>query len=74
MGMHPPKVETFDVVAHTSTDPKGVLRAACTTGLLDAGTGAHAVQRAMTAVDGIATHDHDLDAWLRSQGMPVTWR
>jgi len=25
-------------------------------------------------VDGIASHNHDLDAWLRSVGMPVTWR
>jgi len=167
MGMHPPKVETFDLAAHTNTDPKGVLRAvdvyqvrpwglylarpadhhqfhyieswllpalglratifhstpaherdqdryvdvgeytrdgdvwrgtdhyldlvvrtgrdtrmldtdellaACTAGLLDGGTGELAVRRAMTAVDGIATHGHDLDAWLRSQGMPVTWR
>ncbi|MGZ4561457.1 MAG: hypothetical protein ACXVXJ_10915, partial [Mycobacteriaceae bacterium] len=27
MGMHPPKVETFDVAAGTNTDPKGIVRA-----------------------------------------------
>lgn len=26
MGMHPPKVELFDVAARTNTDPKGVVR------------------------------------------------
>ena len=165
--MHPPKVETFDVAAHTNTDPKGFLRAvdtyevrpwglylarpadhaqfdylqswllpslglratifhftpgherdqdryvdigeyvrdgdlwrgtdhyldlvvrtgrdtemldtdellsAARAGLLDAATSELAVRRAMTAVDGIAVHRHDLDAWLGSLGMPVTWR
>jgi predicted RNA-binding protein associated with RNAse of E/G family len=167
MGMHPPKVETFDVAAGTNTDPKGIVRAVDTyevhpwglymarasdhkqfcyleswllprlglratifhftpgnerdqdryvdigeythqgqlwhgtdhyldlvvqTGrgttlldtdellaaraanLLDAPTTERAVHRTMTAVDGIAAHGHDLDAWLRSEGMPVTWR
>ena len=33
-----------------------------------------AVQRAVAAVDGIAAHGHDMDAWLASKGMPVSWR
>ncbi|MEO9222009.1 MAG: DUF402 domain-containing protein [Mycobacteriaceae bacterium] len=165
--MHPPKFETFDVAAHTNTDPKGFLRpvdayevcpwglylarpadhaqfdylqswllpslglratifhftpgherdqdryvdigeyvrdgdlwqgtdhyldlvvrtgrdtqmldtdellAAGRAGLLDAATSELAISRAVTAVDGIAVHGHDLDAWLGSLGMPVTWR
>ena len=50
------------------------LLAACSDGLLDPPACASAIHRAMTAVDGIASHNHDLDAWLRSVGMPVTWR
>jgi predicted RNA-binding protein associated with RNAse of E/G family len=43
-------------------------------GLLDSDTCERAIHRATTAVDGIARHDHDLDAWLTSLGMPTTWR
>ncbi|MGA8328698.1 MAG: DUF402 domain-containing protein [Mycobacterium sp.] len=34
----------------------------------------HAVQRAVHAVDGLARHDYDLNAWLAGNGMPLTWR
>lgn len=50
------------------------LFAACAEGLIDTATAERAVRRAVAAVDGIAAHRHDLDAWLASQGMPVTWR
>lgn len=49
------------------------LLAARAADLLDASSSELAVRRAVAAVDGIATHNHDLDAWLSSQGMPVTW-
>ncbi|QKT11825.1 DUF402 domain-containing protein [Rhodococcus sp. W8901] len=43
-------------------------------GLISTGTADRAVQKAMRAVDGIAAHGHDMDAWLASKGMPVSWR
>ncbi len=43
-------------------------------GLVSTAAAAAAVQRAVTAIQGLARHDHDLDAWLASQGMAVTWR
>ncbi len=43
-------------------------------GLLSTATAEAAVQRAVATAQGLARHDHDLDAWLASQGMPVTWR
>lgn len=33
-----------------------------------------AVQRAVHAVDGLARHDYDLNAWLAANGMPLAWR
>ncbi|ETZ98218.1 hypothetical protein I547_6644 [Mycobacterium kansasii 824] len=33
-----------------------------------------ALQRAVTAVDGLARHDYDLVRWLASHGMALTWR
>ncbi len=42
-------------------------------GLLPATTAELAVRRMTAAVDGIASHGHDLDAWLVSLGMPVSW-
>jgi uncharacterized protein len=29
---------------------------------------------AYRAVDGLASHDHDLDAWLATLGITLTWR
>ena len=43
-------------------------------GLLTAETAEQAVQSAVTAVAGLAAHDHDLNAWLRSTGMELNWR
>ncbi|AOW92769.1 hypothetical protein BFN03_08960 [Rhodococcus sp. WMMA185] len=43
-------------------------------GLLDGGAAERAVLSATTAIDGIATHGHDLGRWLASLGMPITWR
>ncbi|MGU3431401.1 DUF402 domain-containing protein [Actinomycetes bacterium M1A6_2h] len=43
-------------------------------GLLDPEACERAIVRATTAVDGIASHGHDMDAWLASMGMHTTWR
>ncbi|WP_433604430.1 DUF402 domain-containing protein [Prescottella agglutinans] len=43
-------------------------------GYISPRTADRAIQRAVSAVDGIAAHGHDMDAWLASKGMPVTWR
>lgn len=68
----------LDLVVRTGRDIELLdtdeLLAAHAAGLLDARASEMAVQRAVTAVDGIASHDHDVDAWLRSLGMPLTWR
>jgi predicted RNA-binding protein associated with RNAse of E/G family len=49
------------------------LLAATGEGLLDAATAQLAVHRMTAAVDGIASHRHDLDRWLASLGMPISW-
>lgn len=68
----------LDLVVRTGRDTRLLdtdeLLAACTAGLLDTTTSEQAVHRAVAAVDGIANHGHDLDAWLHSLGMPVTWQ
>ncbi|MDZ7913615.1 MAG: DUF402 domain-containing protein [Rhodococcus sp. (in: high G+C Gram-positive bacteria)] len=45
-----------------------------TAGILDPKTSERAMLNAARAIDGIAAHGHNLDAWLGSLGMPVTWR
>ncbi len=50
------------------------LLAAHAHGLLDLESSELAVQRAVGAVDGIASHGHDVTAWLGERGMPLTWR
>lgn len=49
------------------------LLAAAAEGLLDPGTAEMAVRTAVTAVDGIAAHGHDLDAWLAALDLPISW-
>ncbi|OHV00483.1 DUF402 domain-containing protein [Mycobacterium talmoniae] len=43
-------------------------------GLVSTATAELAVQRATTAVAGLAAHGHDLDRWLASTGVVLTWR
>lgn len=43
-------------------------------GLISTGVAAAAIRRAAAAVDGLASHDHDLNAWLAAHGMALTWR
>ena len=33
-----------------------------------------AIRRSSAAIDGIAAHGYDMDAWFASLGMPTTWR
>lgn len=42
-------------------------------GLLSAASSELAIRRAATAIDGLAGHGHDLNAWLTATGMPLTW-
>ncbi|BCO36078.1 DUF402 domain-containing protein [Mycobacterium heckeshornense] len=43
-------------------------------GLLTPKTAEQAVGRAVAAVDGLARHRYDLQRWLASRGMQLTWR
>nr|WP_225951256.1 DUF402 domain-containing protein [Mycobacterium sp. OAS707] len=43
-------------------------------GLLTPETGEHAVQTAVSAIDGLSRHDYDLNRWLAESGMTLTWR
>ncbi|GAA4480918.1 DUF402 domain-containing protein [Rhodococcus olei] len=68
----------LDLVVRTGRDTELLdvdeLLAAYATGLLDAAATERAIATATRAVDGIAAHGHDLDAWLAAEGMPVSWR
>ncbi|MFC4605306.1 DUF402 domain-containing protein [Rhodococcus kronopolitis] len=68
----------LDLVVRTGRDTELLdvdeLVAAHAAGLLDSATTERAISRAAVAVDGIAAHGHDLDAWLASLGMAVDWR
>jgi uncharacterized protein len=48
--------------------------AAVATGLLDPPTAEAAMHRTHRALDGIAAHGHDLDAWLGELGITLSWR
>ena len=43
-------------------------------GLLSAEATEAALRRAFVAVDGLAAHGHDLNAWLAGSGMELSWR
>jgi predicted RNA-binding protein associated with RNAse of E/G family len=43
-------------------------------GLLAPKVADKAVRRAVHAVDGLARHAYDLNAWLASEGMRLVWR
>lgn len=48
--------------------------AAVAVGLLDPATAEAAMHRTHRAVDGLAAHGHDIDAWLAGQDITLTWR
>lgn len=43
-------------------------------GLLDGPTAESALRTAFSAVAGLAAHGHDVNAWLASTGVRLTWR
>jgi uncharacterized protein len=43
-------------------------------GLLSSETAEEALRTAVTAVGGLAAHGHDLNAWLASTGVELSWR
>ena len=43
-------------------------------GLLQPQAAETALDRAFRAVDGLASHGHDLDAWLAERGIVLTWK
>jgi predicted RNA-binding protein associated with RNAse of E/G family len=43
-------------------------------GLVSTTVAEAAVLHAITAVDGLASHDHDLNGWLAGRGMELVWR
>ena len=43
-------------------------------GLVSAACGERAIRTAVSTVDGLARHDYDLDRWLASNQMVLTWR
>ena len=43
-------------------------------GLIDSAAAHQALVTAVGAVDGLAAHGHDLQAWLSTLGMRLTWR
>ena len=67
----------LDIVLRTGRDATVIdvdeFVAAVGGGLLDARRAEHALQCSHTAVDGLAAHGHDLDAWLAGLGITLTW-
>jgi uncharacterized protein len=43
-------------------------------GLLDPGVAELAMGRSYRALEGLASHDHDLDAWLAELGIALSWK
>ena len=68
----------LDIVVRTGRDAEVLdvdeFVAAVALGLLDAATAEAAMHRTYRAVDGIAAHGHDLDAWLAGFGIALDWR
>lgn len=68
----------IDLVVHTGdrTDVIDVpeLLQAHREGLVSIETADHAIARTLAVVEGLARHDHDLQSWLTSIGMDLTWR
>jgi len=43
-------------------------------GLLSSESAESAIRRTVAAVEGLARHNHDLNAWLATNGMDLVWR
>ncbi len=68
----------LDLIVRTGRDVTLVdvdeLMMAVQTGQISPETADQAVQTAVKAVDGLASHDYDLHRWLAGIGMVPTWR
>lgn len=68
----------LDLVVRTGRDTELVdtdeLLEAHRHGLLSTETAQAALRTAVTAIEGLAAHGHDLDAWLATLGMELSWR
>lgn len=68
----------LDLVVRTGRDTELVdleeLLEAHRHGLLGSAAAGRALRTAMAAVDGLAAHGHDLNAWLAGAGMELSWR
>ena len=67
----------LDIVLRTGRDAAVVdvdeFVAAVGDGLLGAGQAEHALACSYAAVDGLAAHGYDLDAWLAARGVVLSW-
>ncbi|MCX6463532.1 MAG: DUF402 domain-containing protein [Pseudonocardiales bacterium] len=68
----------LDIVVRTGRDAHVIdvdeFVGAVASGVLDPAAAEAAMHRTHRAVDGIAAHGHDLDAWLATRGVALTWR
>jgi predicted RNA-binding protein associated with RNAse of E/G family len=68
----------LDIVVRTGRDAAVLdvdeFVAAVALGLLAPAAAESAMHTAYRAVDGIASHGHDLDAWLATFGIALTWK
>lgn len=68
----------LDVIVHTGQRSEVIdldeYVEAVSHGLLDAGAAERALTSSYRALDGLATHRHDLDEWLTGLGMKLTWK
>lgn len=68
----------MDLVVHTGQGTELVdvdeMLEAHQMGLLSPETAHQAIHTAVTAIDGLAAHGHDLHAWLSGNGMDLFWR
>ncbi|MGH8964197.1 MAG: DUF402 domain-containing protein [Actinomycetes bacterium] len=68
----------LDIVVRTGRDAAVIdvdeFVAAVALGLLDPASAESAMHTAYRAVDGLATHGHDLDRWLAALGITLSWK
>ncbi|HLU54996.1 MAG TPA: DUF402 domain-containing protein [Pseudonocardia sp.] len=68
----------LDIVVRTGREAEVVdvdeFVAAVAAGLLAPAAAESAMHTAYRAVDGLASHGHDLDAWLATYGITLTWK
>ena len=68
----------LDILVHTGRAAEVIdvdeFVGAVATGVLDPASAERAMHRTHRAVDALAAHGHDLDAWLAGVGIHLTWR